>query len=225
MSIAKKIISCNIVCILLMHFGWSLKAQTISGSYLFDNKVSSTTLIFNSNTFQEKTMKDGYTWIGEGSYEVRDKKLILAYTKALNKDSSAYVLTFTDKFSNEYSGVIALNVVAEGNPCQATITFLDSLNHPISGFQTDKQGDATAYIYPATAAKTMTISAVAFETVVIPVSRFTRKISDLKVNMKMQSKNIYKSAATVEYRLVKQSKDELLLQSPDNIQQLFKRSR
>ncbi len=201
---------------------FSGKSQTLNGTYVFDAKVSVTKLIFSGTKFKEQSIIDGYNLFGEGTYSIIANKLVLQYIKAVNKDSSSYQLTAADKFSNEYSGVVTIKVLADSVPNAATVTFTDSVGRPISGMQTDNQGNVTAMVYNATPAKAISIAVVAFETVTIPINRLTRKISDLKVNMKMQTKNRYRPPGAVEYQILNQTKDKLLLQNEQK-QQLFKK--
>lgn len=202
----------SIIFLFLLFASISGKAQLLNGTYVLDDKVASTKLVFTANAFKEESLKDGYILFGEGTYEFKNNKLLLHYTKALNKDSSSYKLKSTDKFSNEYSGVVTIKVMADSVPYPATVTFVDSVGKPIAGVETDSQGNAVATVYNSTAAKQISVAVVAFETVKIPISSLTRKISDLQVNMKMQTKNIFKPAGTVEYQVVKTSKDKLVLQ-------------
>ncbi|MHA4894598.1 hypothetical protein ACXZ1K_07605 [Pedobacter sp. PWIIR3] len=206
----------------LLLIAFSGKSQTLSGTYVFDDKVSVTKFIFKGSSFKEQSTKDGYNLFGEGTFTIINNQLVLQYIKALNKDSSSYQLTAADKFSNEYSGVVTIKVLADSVPNAATVTFTDSVGRPISGMQTDSEGNVTALVYNATPAKAISIAVVAFETVTIPINRLTRKISDLKVNMKMQTKNRYKPAGITTYQIVNRTKDKLLLQG-DQKQQLFKK--
>lgn len=201
------------------------KAQSLAGTYVFDNKVSVTKLIFSDTHFREQTQKDGYNFLGEGTYSMNKDKLILSYTKAFNKDSSTYRLKYTDKFSNEYSGVVSVSVMADSVSYPATITFTDSLNKPVSGLQTDAHGKTKLFIYNGTPVKAIEISAVAFETVTLPIALFIRKISDLEVNLKVQTKNIYRPEVVVECQVISSSKDNILLQNGNNQPQLFKKEK
>ncbi len=197
-------------------------AQSITGSYVLDNKISSVKFTFTGNKFTEESLKDGYNIFGEGTFILEPNKLILQYFKAANKDSSSYKLKSTDKFSNEYSGVVTIKVLADSIPYPATVTFTDSIGRPIAGMETDDQGNAVANVYNSSPAKQISIAVVAFETVKIPISALTRKITDLQVNMKMQTKNVFKPAGVTQYQVVDIGKDKLLLQISGK-QQLFKK--
>lgn len=163
----------------------SSQAQSLKGSYQEANGTR--TLTFNNGKFTDTLFSGdmGIKEVGEGTYSIANKKLILTYLPVLNKDSSFYIINSVE--GTTPSGQVNLQVTDEGGtPMQAFVGLDDNAHRPQIRVFTDKAGKSYLTIHPASAY--LVVAYIGYYSVAIPANRLLAKKTELVVKLKPQDK-------------------------------------
>lgn len=162
------------------------KAQQISGRFTVKNSMVEETriLTFAGGKFSDTTsMHMGFKRVGQGTFRVGDKKLILNYLPLENPDSSVYTLDINE--GSGKSGTLSVRVSDEsGTSMQANVGLVNKENQVLVYFLTDKEGIANLHLFGALSTARLVVDFLGYNRVSIPISGLLTKRSDLAVQLK-----------------------------------------
>ena len=217
-----------IILFLGLIFSNYLKAQNLSGKYLYNNIPGevSCTIEFSGKDFSSINSGDMGNTLGKGSYKLLGNKLIFSYKNISNPDSSLYQITAESK-SKENTTTLTINVydyTSNNLPFPSAYCILrDSNYHSIIAINTDDKGKANFSIGSSLNFSTLSITYIGYNNVDIPSKLFFGKNTNVKVQLKPQKNSYIKNNTTETYTIEKISKDTLVLVSSENSRMVFKK--
>lgn len=193
-----------------------VKAQQINGRYTVKNPSveESRILTFADGKFSDTTsMHLGMKRIGQGTYKLLDKNLIMSYLPVENRDSSVYKLAIND--GSGKSGALSVRVSDEiGAPMRATVVLLNKENQVLVSFFTDKGGTADLHLFEALSTGHLIVDFLGYHRVSIPIKVLLAKRSDLAVQL-MPAEVVYIGPKKEVYNLSSHSPSVIVMSSKD----------
>ena len=187
------------------------KGQNLSGSYRhkIGGGSGNRTITFSKNHFDEESNSDLTTSIGQGSYRIKNKQLVLTYEKVLNQDTSKFEINISDKPKG--SSIIDLKILEKnGQSLVGMYGFRDIKNNPLSFSFTDKNGLGNITVYDNSAIGYFTIDCIGYHRISIPIKKIMGKIVSITAYLLPQT-NYYVEPKLVTYKILEINNEKLIL--------------
>lgn len=199
----------------MLIFASFCQAQNLSGSYAAHVKGAEggRKLTFNKGKFTDTTWSEGLgiKTIGEGTYKIATKKMVLNYNLPSIRDSSYYKLNASVKSGD--AALITVNAQDEsGKAAQVQVGIRSKNDEPLAFFYSDENGIADFYVYEGMALGYFVVDLIGYHRISIPIAPLLGKSSKIFVRMKPQQ-YIYLEPKKVTYDLTTYSSTKVELSS------------
>jgi hypothetical protein len=204
-----------IVTLLMLLATNVLHAQKLDGKYiLLDGYSYESRPIFTISNGMFTEIANGHmgsSTIGEGSVQLKARKLTFKYLDIPNQDSSHYTVKFAPIQVARDTAILHIRVAEEGTgPAMVNVWCVDSLNTVLCKSMTDTAGYKYLSIPADKNISKVEIISLGYFIVNLPLSKFYGHLSDINIDLKTV-KMLYKSAGETVYRIVSYKKDKILL--------------
>jgi hypothetical protein len=217
----KKIISLILFYFLLVGI---TVAQTLKGKYVQLYSEYGHTFSFKGNQFTDTTyLHLGERLVGGGTYAIKNNQLVLKYEYIPDADSSTYSLIQNKKFSKDMGQVfIKVHDAIEKLPFNFAFCGLkDDNNQLVLNFYTDTLGKANMSIYNTRKFNILSVGALGYYSVDIPIVELRGSNSELIISLKPKTIQ-YISKHYETYEIGKITPTELNLLNKNKMKMFFK---
>lgn len=206
----------------ILFAGLSAQGQKLQGSFLKRGFVDSGSqiLTFNDGNFTDTIYQHVTNAYGVGRYKLAGKRLRLQYLDVPNRDSSVYVLT--QKQIDSTAGKLTVRFFLEGDAVVGEVQSLDAKGELLTRRMTNAQGTLTLNIEDVQDAQAVCLTGLFFYPVIIPKAQLLGRDTKVRVDFREVEK-YYIRPGTKKFKVIKRSKDLLVLQSASGEEFIYDR--